>query len=449
MTSINTNQSAMIALDTLRGINKSLSTLNDQISTGKKVNNARDNASVWAISTTMESDVMSLKSVQESLSLGSATVGVARNASESITTLLKDAKSLISQAQQENVDRTKIQTDLDNIATQVQDIVDSAQFNGLNLLKGSESINILSSFNRNSSSVEAGRITVERQNLDVSSLSLDDVATVDAGASGRYTAVAAANRVTLAADIDGTGATAAYTVTPDTTGINTGSTLGGSETIDSGGGTFSVSFGATSDISAGDTIDISFTLAGETEARSFTYVAQSDSTTASDVINGLADQLSSLTGFTVARSTSSADGAASLTVTNNTGAQIEGGLAVRQFNDSVAPDVSTPGSLNGLDNLDVTTNEGAAEALTQIDQFIETAINAAASFGSAQKRIDTQTDFITSLVDSLKLGVGALTDADLTEASAELSALQVQQQLGLQSLSIANSAPQSILALFQ
>jgi len=56
---------------------------------------------------------------------------------------------------------------------------------------------------------------------------------------------------------------------------------------------------------------------------------------------------------------------------------------------------------------------------------------------------------VSKLTDSLKAGIGALVDANMEEASAKLQALQVQQQLGVQSLSIANQAPQSVLSLFR
>jgi flagellin len=81
--------------------------------------------------------------------------------------------------------------------------------------------------------------------------------------------------------------------------------------------------------------------------------------------------------------------------------------------------------------------------------MIDTTIDAAAAFGSSQGRIETQSDFISQLTDSLKSGIGALVDADMEETSARLQALQVQQQLGVQSLSIANQAPQTILSLFR
>ena len=107
------------------------------------------------------------------------------------------------------------------------------------------------------------------------------------------------------------------------------------------------------------------------------------------------------------------------------------------------------GGLFGLQGIDVTTNEGASAALENIDTFLNTVIDAAASFGSDQSRIDLQSGFIGKLTDSLRAGIGSLVDADLEEASARLQALQVQQQLGIQSLSIANQAPQSILSLFR
>ena len=87
--------------------------------------------------------------------------------------------------------------------------------------------------------------------------------------------------------------------------------------------------------------------------------------------------------------------------------------------------------------------------MTNIETLINTGIDAAAAFGSAQKRIDIQNEFVQTLTDSLKNGIGALVEADLEEASARLQSLQVQQQLGVQALSIANQRPQVLLGLFQ
>jgi flagellin len=74
---------------------------------------------------------------------------------------------------------------------------------------------------------------------------------------------------------------------------------------------------------------------------------------------------------------------------------------------------------------------------------------AAANLGSVKSRIDLQTTFVGNLMDSIDKGVGALVDADMDEASTRLKALQTQQQLGIQALSIANSDAQNILSLFR
>ena len=89
------------------------------------------------------------------------------------------------------------------------------------------------------------------------------------------------------------------------------------------------------------------------------------------------------------------------------------------------------------------------EALTAIEDLIQISIDAAAAFGSSENRLTIQEEFVTSLVNSMKTGVGALVDTDMEAASARLQALQVQQQLGTQALSIANASPQNLLALFQ
>ena len=150
----------MTALQNLKSINSSLSETQSMISTGLEVGSARDNSSVWSISKTMESDVQGFKAISDSLSLGESTIAVARNASETVTELLTDVKSKIVAAQEENVDTSKIQTDIESLTDQIKSVVGAAQFNGLNLVNGSQTdsnsngndgIDVLSSLDRNSS----------------------------------------------------------------------------------------------------------------------------------------------------------------------------------------------------------------------------------------------------------------------------------------------------------
>ena len=168
MSSINANQSSMVALETLRGINKNLNQVQNQISTGKKISNARDNSAIWAVSKVMETDVASFKSIKDSLNLGAATVGVARSASEQVTGLLQQMKEQIVASQEENVDRSKIQTNVAALRDQIGSIVDAAQFNGLNLLKGGGSVDVLSSLNRSSDgSVTVANISTDKVDLGI------------------------------------------------------------------------------------------------------------------------------------------------------------------------------------------------------------------------------------------------------------------------------------------
>ncbi|WP_368073533.1 flagellin [Haematobacter massiliensis] len=107
------------------------------------------------------------------------------------------------------------------------------------------------------------------------------------------------------------------------------------------------------------------------------------------------------------------------------------------------------GGLGALDSIDVSTAAGAASALTAIEGLLDTVKTAGATLGSTEGRVEKQANFISKLSDALTQGIGAMVDADMEEASARLQALQVQQQLGIQALSIANSAPQNVLSLFR
>jgi flagellin len=268
----------MVALQTLKGINKGMAKVQDEISTGLKVSSAKDNGAVWAIAQTMRSDVSSLTKVQEALSFGSSTVGTARTAAESISDMLTLAKDkVLGAGDLSNTDtRTKLRADLAAIGAQITDIVASASFNGVNLVNNANTVNVVGSIARST----AGVISTEE--IAVTGVSLTGVAAV----------------LTIAdADLDTTT---------------------------------------------------------EIEAQLVLVEAQ-------------------------------------LTIVNN----------------------------------------------------------AAASFGTSQKQIEIQADFVGKFKDALKGGIGAMVDADMEEASARLAALQTQQQLGIQSLSIANQAPQNILSLFR
>ena len=301
MSSILTNNGAMVALQTLQSINKNLGATQGQISTGKAVANAKDNSAVWAISKVMESDVAGFKAIQSSLNLGESTVSVARSTAENVTDSLKAIKTEIVGMQDGTISREKLAERVKSLVAQIGSNVDSAQVNGVNLVNDSAAVT--------------------------------------------------------------TPAVAGPPAIPAVKGISVISSLDRSAT-----GVTASKIGVTA-------------------------------------INLKTD---ALTGF-------AADGTTAIT----------------------------------LDNLAFGTDAEVADSLSAIEGMINQSTTAAASFGSVQSRISMQNDFVGKLSDALTSGIGSLVDANMEEASARLQALQVQQQLATQSLSIANQAPQSILSLFR
>ena len=97
----------------------------------------------------------------------------------------------------------------------------------------------------------------------------------------------------------------------------------------------------------------------------------------------------------------------------------------------------------------ITTATAFDNMLTGIEKVLGKMTAAASELGAAKSRIDMQKDFVSKLMDSIDRGVGQLVDADMNKESTKLQALQVQQQLGIQSLSIANANSQAILSLFK
>ncbi|MFN3613755.1 MAG: flagellin [Rubrimonas sp.] len=438
MASILTNTGAMTALQTLRGINKGMAQTQDQISTGKRVATAKDNASSFAISTIMKSDVAGFKAIGESLQLGNATLGVARQGAETVAELLTEMKSRIVAAQSENVDRTKIQADVESLRNQIIDTVNASQFNGTNLLKQGDGFNVLSSLNRSTGGVKSSDIAVDRLSLEVSG-SANPFDTVGIKSDGSETVALTGS--TYKGALANAGAAADEWNQAFITLSNTAASFG-----DDGGADPGVYNGA---IKAGDTIAMKF---GEV-AVNYT-VTEADLTVSGADANERAQLRASKVMGNIATQLTDAFAAAGLNVTATVGTDpaADGHELTITNNETLKTldfSVSFGGGLSGLADMDVSTADGAKAALASIESLIQTATDAAASFGSAQKRVETQATFVSKLTDSLNTGIGAIVDADLEEVSARLQALQVQQQLGIQALSIANQAPQTILSLFR
>ena len=292
--SILTNTGAMIALQNLEATNTSLNNVQNEISTGLAVSSPMDEAATWVVSTTMNANIASLNQVGQNLGNADSILGTAVSGATEISSLISQIRSAVASTQDPSTDVAATQNEVDQYVNQINATVGSSNFNGVNLVNGSN-------------------------------------------ATGLTFLAATANN-------------------------------------------YSVTGAASTTISSGNGADLTTSAAGTDATMKALY---------------------------------------NLVDSGGTG----GGLAA-----------ITSGTLDA--------------ALKTIDTANTTVENAAAQFGAVQANVSAQQTFVNNLANTLQSGVGNMVDANMTAESAKLSALQVQQQLGTQALSIANQAPQLLLKLF-
>ena len=394
--SVNTNNEAMTALRLLNQTSRGLSSTQERINSGFKVNGAKDNASTFAIAQGMRGDIASFRAVSESLALGQATVNVAMTAATNISDKLNQIKDKVTQAQGSNVDRVAIQNDIRTLVATVESISQSAQFNGVNLLNNvDDDLKVLGSLNRAdpSSAPTADYVTVAKQNLTSTGLGISGIDITSKTVELKFdeTFISAA-----AGDID--GQTLEFKVNV------------------AGGGTKTFTFEFVDDMAN------TGTTAAENIAVAYDAGMGSGSLLAS-LSAALKDQ-----GFSASYNS--------------------GGNLVVTHSQGFAANVTSTSPVTGFVSGTATGGDPSA-GMGQIENAINSVKTALAALGTGANRLEAQKDFIDSLKDSLTAGVGTLVDADLAEESAKLQALQTKQQLGIQALSIANQQPGSVLSLFR
>ncbi|MGJ3230580.1 MAG: flagellin [Oceanicaulis sp.] len=145
MATINTNPGAMIALQNLNKTNMELETVQQRINTGLAISSAKDNGGVYAIAQSMRADVAGYKAVNQSLDLASSTVDVALAAGEAISDLLVEMKEKALAGADSSLDtasRNALNEDFKALRDQIDTIVSNAEFNGINLIDGSNTAGI-------------------------------------------------------------------------------------------------------------------------------------------------------------------------------------------------------------------------------------------------------------------------------------------------------------------
>ncbi|GJD59252.1 flagellin [Methylobacterium dankookense] len=441
MTSLLTNSAAMTALTTLKTINQNLDTTSNRVSTGQRVSNASDNAAYWSIATTVRTDNASLSAVKDSLGLGSSSIDIAYNGVTSVLDQLKNMRSKLQTALQPGVDRSKVQTEIAAIQNNMRAIADSSVSNGQNWLSTNSSSsdysatrNIVAGFSRNS----AGTVTFSNVNIDVAGIRLYDASTTGTPATSAKVVAGAA----ISGTLDFSGAKQAS--------LDIALASGGTQTI---------TLNATS--LQAHVQDI--TKVTKDELLSAINNSIVGNTTLNGKVNATLDGSGRLQFETIGVG-STGTGATLSVAMNSTTSVVNIGFGTTTTAATAAGTNSTGGAQNGIlddgstsvDSLAIWTAGSGSVNDTTMKSFIDLVESAIAKvtdvgtkLGASKTQVDGQKSFLDTLMKANDRAIGTLVDADVEEESTKLKALQTQQQLAVQTLSIANSATQNVLSLFR
>lgn len=424
MASVNTNYGAMVALQTLNKTNMELAEVQNRVNTGLKVASAKDNGAVFAIAQGQRSRVDAISSVRDGIDRGISAIDTALAAGNQVSDLLVQmkAKAVAAQAADLNsTQRSALHADFDALRGQISRIVNSATFNGANLVNGTN--------------LSGGGNALSVLQSDVATGSTGGNVDTITGSGVQVATAAIPSRNAQVTDTNGTTTTAGTLAANDYLRLTVGST---------------------------------------------TYTTQ---ITASTTINEFTNAINSMTGGRVTAVYNESTGVFtmqgqnstdSITVAFNTAADGSGTAHFSQFFGTAAAAAGTSsdaadtrptssftvsgfdlkvggvGALSAAGSWDIGTS--AATALTaanELDTAMTTLNSNLATLGSQAKALNVQKTFLASLGDEITNAIGNLVDADLAKESARLQALQVKQQLGAQALTIANQSPSILLSFFR
>jgi flagellin len=436
MLSILTNQASLAAIADLTSTQNNLVKYQSEASTGLKVQTAADNAAYWAIATGMTTDLGALQAVSDGLVQSKAIMNVTYTALSSIIDETKAIQADIVAALQPGNDLKSIQSDIAAHQKTIISIANAASFDGQNWLVDNWKIDntesITDSFNATKSNVFAkenwnGSYTKTTDEIDTSNAK-DDWGNIISGqteiTSGETDKFTIKNNVPV----------------EKTTSLPTNVTSSGSNPI------------------VPDTLaDIPISYSSDTGTL-FSSISRSGlklfdnytgSNTSSTAVNYTDESDSSQTTNTQASSSYINSAGLSYDQSLPDGGL---GLLTESFNTSVStsPSQILPLSENLLTlNVEGLGQDDLQAALSMVNDVSKQLVGAASQLGTSISAVQTQQASLSTSIDTLSLGIGSLVDADMDSVAARLSALQVQAQLGLQSLAIANSNSAIILKLFQ
>jgi flagellin len=421
MTSILTNIAAMAALQTLRSVGSDLESTQNRVSTGLRVGTASDNAAYWSIATTMRSDNGALSAVQDALGLGAAKVDTAYAAMESVVDVVTEIKNKLVAASEAGVDKSKIQEEISQLQNQLTSIASSASFSGENWLqadvggRANATTGVISAGDAQTKQVIGSFIRDGNGNVSVQPIQIKlDETTVLFDLSGGDAGLLDINMLKGVRQVEDTLGNDRYA------NVNTAA--------------------------MNDTTATWVELGGNVWAKA---------NTEGTVLTGTnADYLMKVGGAYIDAVYTGTNGGYEIDtgafVATNASVAYTSGISISELDITKLDDYrnTTHASYLGMGNK-VTDADMMGALISFVDTQLEALISSTSKLGSISMRIDMQENFVSKLTDSIDSGIGRLVDADMNEESTKLKALQTQNQLAIQSLSIANTNSENILSLFR
>ena len=479
MTSILTNTSATIALQTLRSINQQLDATSNRVSTGQRISSAADGAAYWSIASTLKSDNGSLSSLKDAMSLDKNSIDAASAGLNKVIDQLTAIKNAMTSATSEQADKSKLQNDITVALNAIQTYSDNTVMNGSNWLSVQSDAagfaatkNLVAAYSRVGTTV-----SVSKTQLDTSSFVLFDKKAL-ASTGGNAASTVALNNIATYASTTG-GATVAvktdvastayykagfmdttYTVSNVPGNIYTSVAATGSALTTKASGTpapttatalsgTGTSDSLTTNIAVGDTLVVNGT--------TISFISGATSGNQISVTDTVGTLLSKIDAITGGSGSAISSGGLSIQTGTASDLTLTGSAVAKLGLTSVASTArtATPSQSASVDtsiskmNITNASQPQISAYLKIVDATTQQLLTGASKLGSMSTLLKAQSDFTQQLIDINTSSIGSLVDANIEEESTKLKALQTQQQLGIQSLSIANSSSQNVLSLFR
>jgi flagellin len=434
MTVINTNTSSMIARDAINRNDRAMSTAMERLSTGSRINSAKDDAAGLAIADRMDAQISGLNMAVRNANDAISMLQTAEGATKEITNMLGRMRELSVQSASgtyTNTDRTALNLEFQALLSEIERIADNTEWNGEKILAGTvAATDTAAAETALSKNIQLGASSGQTMTLSLNSwqptVQVDSSmsaakGTARTGVDDRTSEVSTVTFVDMA---DGeTLSIGGITITAD--GAITAEELA----------TYFEQYDAAADYGTTAALTEAAGASTITGTWSGFTVADGGSATTVAITNGGRSDLNPLT----VTGTASGTGAdVKITATTTAGVDNAGafGQGVLYYSGSVTA-------------IDITTSDGASQAVSELDLAINGAAAERAKYGAYMSRLQHASDNLANVSMNTSASLSQIADADYAVETTELARTQIISQASTAMLAQANQVKQTVLALLQ